>query len=77
MEKLWFKRKLYGWGWYPCSWEGWLIVLFFIVSIYIIAKNTLVKGKVLEYFISLILLTLIIIYLGYKKGEKPKWSWGK
>ena len=77
MEKLWFKRKLYGWGWYPCSWEGWLIVLFFIVSIYIIAKNTLVKGKVLEYFISLILLTLIIIYLGYKKGEKPRWSWGK
>ena len=77
MEKLWFKRKLYGWGWYPCSWEGWLIVLFFIVSIYIIARNTLVKGKVLEYFISLILLTLIIIYLGYKKGEKPKWSWGK
>ena len=77
MEKLWFKRKIYGWGWYPCSWEGWLIVLFFIVSIYIIAKNTLVKGKVLEYFISLILLTLIIIYLGYKKGEKPKWSWGK
>jgi len=77
MEKLWFKRKIYGWGWYPCSWEGWLIVLFFIVSIYIIAKNTLVKGKVLEYFISLILLTLIIIYLGYKKGEKPRWSWGK
>ena len=22
-QKLWFKAKLYGWGWYPCSWEGW------------------------------------------------------
>ena len=77
MEKLWFKRKIYGWGGYPCSWESWLIVLIFILSIYFIARNTLVKGKVLEYFISLILLTLIIIYLGYKKGEKPRWSWGK
>ncbi|MCX6717702.1 MAG: hypothetical protein NTU76_03445 [Candidatus Taylorbacteria bacterium] len=27
MSKLWFKRKTYGWGWVPSSWEGWFVVI--------------------------------------------------
>ncbi|HYC83050.1 MAG TPA: hypothetical protein VEB60_00680, partial [Candidatus Paceibacterota bacterium] len=26
-QRLWFKRKLYGWGWTPVTWQGWLAVL--------------------------------------------------
>ena len=22
----WFKAKLYGWGWVPVKWQGWLVV---------------------------------------------------
>lgn len=24
-KHLWFKRKLYGWGWVPVRWQGWLV----------------------------------------------------
>jgi len=26
-EHLWFKRKLYGWGWVPVRWQGWLVII--------------------------------------------------
>ena len=25
-EGYWFKRKLYGWGWVPVKWQGWLVI---------------------------------------------------
>ncbi len=28
--KYWFKAKNYGWGWYPATWQGWLILAGFI-----------------------------------------------
>ncbi len=28
-KTLWFKAKEYGWGWYPVTWQGWLITLLF------------------------------------------------
>lgn len=27
---FWFRAKEYGWGWYPATWEGWLVLLVFI-----------------------------------------------
>lgn len=73
----WFKRKLYGWGWVPVKWQGWAVTLIFIIFITFMADSFLVKGNVIEYFIALILAIIILIYIAYKKGEKPKWSWGK
>ena len=26
-KKLWFKARRYGWGWTPCSIEGWLVTV--------------------------------------------------
>jgi hypothetical protein len=23
----WFRRKSFGWGWSPASWQGWLVTL--------------------------------------------------
>jgi predicted GH43/DUF377 family glycosyl hydrolase len=23
---FWFRAKEYGWGWYPATWEGWLVL---------------------------------------------------
>jgi hypothetical protein len=76
-KKLWFKAKCYGWGWYPSSWEGWLVTLGFVSFITLMANIFLTKGKIIEYAISLAILTGVIIYLGHKKGEKPKWRWGR
>jgi hypothetical protein len=29
---LWFKAREYGWGWYPVTWQGWCITLFFTLA---------------------------------------------
>ena len=75
-KKLWFKRKIYGWGWYPCTWEGWFVTGFFIAFLIVIAGTLPKNGKITEYFIALILSVLALIFICYKKGEKPRWSWG-
>lgn len=33
MQKHWFRPTPLGIGWYPASWQGWLVVLFFSVLI--------------------------------------------
>lgn len=83
-NKLWFKQRLYGWGWVPVSWQGWTTVLIFIMLI-------LANGAYLEYtvrqgvpttndfiiFYSVIIAAIAaIIAIGFKKGEKPNWNWG-
>ena len=30
-EGYWFKRKIYGWGWTPVKWQGWVTILVFVV----------------------------------------------
>jgi uncharacterized membrane protein len=81
----WFKAKIYGWGWTPVKWQGWVAVLFFILilvlnSIYFemnIQKDNLSNKLDLTIFLAIIIISVIaIIALGYVKGEKPRWRWG-
>ena len=32
-SKLWFKAKRYGWGWTPSAWQGWMVLLVYLVSV--------------------------------------------
>lgn len=75
MNKLWFKAKSFGWGWTPCSIEGWLVVIGFIIGL-ILISFTLKEGNVTSYLLGLITLIVLMIIIGYKKGEKPRWRWG-
>jgi len=72
MKKLWFKRRRYGWGWTPVTTEGWLVLLAYIVGMIVIA-NTVNNTKVI---IPFIVLTAVFIFILYKTGEKPRWTWG-
>jgi uncharacterized membrane protein YhdT len=80
-KKLWFKAKTYGWGWTPCSWEGWLLVLLYVGAFALYLIKTLDAqlngsfGAPIWYHVSIVLLTLGIIFISYKKGEKPSWRW--
>lgn len=80
-RKLWFKRKTYGWGWTPCTWQGWLCVAAYLVVIFLLALlqgvNPTSGQVVFGFFIPIAILTLLFLEIGYKKGEKPKWQWGK
>tara|TARA_Y100000034_G_C6635779_1_gene277750 strand:- start:346 stop:573 length:228 start_codon:yes stop_codon:yes gene_type:complete len=74
--KLWFKSKKYGWGWTPCSIEGWLVTLGFIGIVFFLARYFLEQGKTVAFIEGLIVSILIFIVIAWKTGEKPKFSWG-
>jgi len=82
MEKqaIWFKRKSYGWGWYPCCWKGWLSILGFFVAMIllatIISERTADDTNFVMIFIpSVLILVLILLILCLLRGEKPCWCW--
>ncbi len=80
----WFKNKIYGWGWTPVTWQGWVVILAYIASVIALVSmseeaipgnpdsgsNFLVLGG------PIIVLTLLLIFICYKTGEKPRWNWG-
>ena len=74
-EKLWFKAKCYGWGWYPASSEGWSVLFIYLIAVILLAF--IFKDNLIIFFLSLIILGIIFVLICYKKGEKPCWRWGK
>lgn len=81
-EKLWFKAKLFGWGWRPASWEGWVITLAWIVlniSYFERIDNVSHSSSdtIMETSPFFVLSTVILLLICYKKGERPYWNWGK
>lgn len=83
-EGFWFKRKLYGWGWTPVKWQGWVVVL---VAVLLIIWNGINFSSITEtndptgemlawFFAKTIIIVVALLVVSYKKGEKPKWQWG-
>jgi hypothetical protein len=79
-EKLWFKRKLYGWGWTPATWQGWVSVGVFLVTVFLLSfrveKFSSTKEVFVRFVLPVLILTVILLVITYKKGEKPRWQWG-
>ncbi len=77
---IWFKRKRYGWGWTPCTWQGWAITLGFVVLIVGFAltldSNSSPREIMFTYVLPVTLLTITLIRIAYKTGETPRWQWG-
>ncbi|QQG49623.1 MAG: hypothetical protein HZB70_02365 [Candidatus Berkelbacteria bacterium] len=82
MEKnYWFRRKKYGYGWYPASWQGWLVLGVYtggLVSIFlkIDGGSHSVSDSLIEFFLPLIGLTLVLLIITFVTGEKPRLQWG-
>lgn len=70
MKKTWFKRKQYGWGWTPASWEGWIVMLAYVAGVLYFFRNA--DAQALPF----IMLTAALIIICFVKGEAPKWQWG-
>jgi hypothetical protein len=79
-QGFWFKRKLYGWGWVPATWQGWSVIVAYVMSILALAftvdNNLSMQEVILPFVLPALLLTLLLILICYKKGEKPRWQWG-
>lgn len=78
-KKLWFKAKNFGWGWYPVSWQGWCVLVLYIIAMipYIQNANKTHSGS--DFLISLaipfIVNTIFLLIICYATGEKPEWRW--
>ncbi len=79
-EHYWFKRKIWGWGWVPATQEGWAVIGLYILAIALLAftlhKNSPAHEVTFNFVVLVLLLTVLIVAVCYKKGEKPKWQWG-
>ena len=76
----WFKRRLFGWGWVPVRWQGWLATAIYVAGILTLAfrldDSATDSQAVKELLIPLAILTTAFIILCIKTGEKPRWQWG-
>jgi len=79
-NNLWFKRKLYGWGWVPVTKEGWFVIVLYILALFFFAStvddNSSTQEIMLMLVLPFIILTTALIRICYAKGESPKWMWG-
>ena len=75
--KYWFPAKRYGWGWGPpTAWQGWAVLAAFFLAIGIAAW--ILMPVHLAAFLSVVLLmTLLLLWICYAKGEPPAWRWGE
>lgn len=75
--RYWFPAKHYGWGWgIPATWQGWAVFFGFIAAA--VALGILVAPRSLSlYFVSLAVVTGVLIAICYAKGEPPRWRWGE
>lgn len=74
--EIWFPAKRYGWGWgLPVVWQGWAVLLTYFLLLFVGIhefKNVPHTFAV----IYVLMLTTILIFICWYKGESPKWRWG-
>ncbi len=80
-QQRWFINKRYGYGWTPATWQGWLILITFVVAT---LKNALFltinpdsTSGVAIFLVIELLLTTLFYWACLKTGDKPQWRWGK
>lgn len=84
MNRYWFKRKKYGYGWRPATKEGVLVTVFYglmtaaawFVLLWDVNEDT-VETKTYQFLAATSLITIVFVMLNYKRGPKPKWRWGE
>ncbi|MFA6476116.1 MAG: hypothetical protein WCV68_01725 [Candidatus Paceibacterota bacterium] len=84
-QGYWFKAKLYGWGWAPVKWQGWFVIFIYVLLILslVLIREEDIPGNpdsgsnFLTFALPIIILTPLLLIVAYKKGEKPRWQWGR
>lgn len=87
-KRYWFTTKRYGWGWVPATWEGWLIMAFFLLMLIPAVDSIIEVDKASHsasdtlyaafFYITFMIVDIAVLLLVcYKTGEKPRWRWGK
>jgi hypothetical protein len=80
-NNYWFKRRRYGFGWTPVTWQGWVSVVVMLAIIfgatYLFATTSPNNRSFVLYLNTLGMTIILSAILAYSKGPSPKWRWGK
>ncbi|NCS97320.1 MAG: hypothetical protein GW762_01895 [Candidatus Pacebacteria bacterium] len=81
-QRYWFKRRRYGYGWMPSSWQGHVTVIVCMLPIFYgliflkdVENNTLTP-EVRNFILLTIISVSVLVGTSYKMGPPPKWRWG-
>ena len=79
----WFKRKRYGYGWVPATWQGWLILAVYVAVIagagpFLLhdADRDLPRGLI-RYYAFVFPSAFVFILIVRRKAPKGRWRWGQ
>lgn len=82
VRPIWFKAKEFGYGWYPATWQGWLILVIYLMSLGFNIQLGLFLGgpdQWMSWLIAggmMVFDTVVLIFICYTFGEPAKWRWG-
>jgi len=77
------KRRRYGWGWTPTTWQAWLFIVTQLGIIFVAAFQLPLKPmhpsleQLLSFFIVVAFVVLSLIIVASQTAPKPHWRWGK
>lgn len=75
-REIWFPAKRYGWGWgVPIAWQGWVVLLAYFAALAIAGWLFLPLQRAMFIVVAAIA-TVLLIFVCWLKGEKPRWRWG-
>ena len=88
MKKRWFRARSYGWGWTPCSLEGWIVTI--ATAVLLVGGDLVVvlsagDPQAMRNSSAMIAVVLawnaliagLAVLICWKTGERPRWRWGK
>lgn len=79
-KKYWFKRRRFGYGWIPTTWQGWLTIIVFAFPVigdaFTLPKNP-THHQMAQFFLVLFVDLALLIFIIIVTGPKPHWRWGK
>ncbi len=80
--KYWFKRKRYGYGWVPSTWQGWFLLALYVMllvlgGVFLLRDETPATENIVVFFTVFIVATGTLLAVTHYVAPKPKWRWGK
>lgn len=78
-KAIWFPAKTYGVGWgLPVAWQGWVVLVAYLAltlaGIFLLTRS---RGASVWFLPYVLTLTLLLLFICWKKGEKLEWRWGR
>ena len=75
--EYWFRAKRYGWGWgLPITWQGWVVFVSWLI-VFFSGVGYLISRHSLLHVVFACAMVILLLVIGYWKGEPPHWRWGK